>query len=43
MKLKNMLLLSGAAFLSIFALASCGGSNATTSTTTVSIKDFQYT
>ena len=34
MKLKNMLLLSGAAFLSIFALASCGGSNATTSTTT---------
>ena len=34
MKLKNMLLLSGAAFLSIFALASCGGSNTTTSTTT---------
>lgn len=34
MKLKNMLLLSGAAFLSIFALASCGGSNAATSNTT---------
>jgi len=34
MKLKNMILLSGAAFLSIFALASCGGSNAAVSNTT---------
>ena len=34
MKLKNMLLLSGVAFLSIFALASCGGSTAAVSNTT---------